>query len=42
MVLHAEGPDSQALSFTIAEFDDQKVKICGKELTFEIRLMELA
>ena len=48
MVLHAQGPDGQDLSFTVVDFDDQKVKIdgnhplAGKDLTFELELMEVA
>ena len=48
IVLHAQGPDGQTVHFTVLDFDDQKVKIdanhplAGKDLTFELELMELA
>ena len=48
MVLHAQGPEGQDLRFTVVDFDDQKVKIdgnhplAGKDLTFELELMEVA
>jgi len=47
IILHAQGPDGQTLHFTVVNFDDQKVKIdgnhplAGKDLTFELELMEL-
>lgn len=48
MVLHAQGPDGQELSFTVVEFDDQNVTVdgnhplAGQDLTFALELMEIA
>ena len=48
MVLHAQGPEGQDMRVTVVHFDDQKVKIdgnhplAGKDLTFELELMEVA
>jgi FKBP-type peptidyl-prolyl cis-trans isomerase 2 len=48
MVLHARGPDGQELQFTVMSFDDQGVRIdgnhplAGKDLTFELELLEIA
>ena len=48
MVLHAQGPDGQQLSFTVVEFDDQNVTVdgnhplAGQDLTFALELMEIA
>ena len=48
MVLHAQGPDGQELSFTVVEYDDQRVKVdgnhplAGEDLTFALELMEIA
>ena len=47
MVLHAQGPDGQELSFTVVEFDDERVKVdgnhplAGLDLTFALELMEI-
>ncbi|MEA3278562.1 MAG: peptidylprolyl isomerase [Pseudomonadota bacterium] len=48
MVLHAQGPDGQNLSFTVVSFDDTSVRIdgnhplAGKDLTFALELLEIA
>jgi peptidylprolyl isomerase len=48
MVLTAQGPEGQTLRFSVVDFDEQKVKIdanhplAGKDLTFELELMEVA
>jgi peptidylprolyl isomerase len=48
MALLARGPDGQNLTFTVVDFDDQKVKIdgihplAGKDLASELELMEIA
>ena len=48
MVLHAQGPHGQELSFTVVEYDDQRVKVdgnhplAGEDLTFALELMEIA
>lgn len=47
MILHAEGPDGQALSFIVAGFDDERVLIdgnhplAGQDLTFALELVEI-
>ena len=47
MVLHAQGPEGQTLSFTVASFDDEMVKIdgnnplAGKDLTFALELVAI-
>ncbi len=47
-VLHAQGPEGQALSFTVVSFDDEAVKIdgnhplAGRDLTFALELVEIA
>lgn len=47
MVLHAQGPAGQTLSFTVASFDDEVVKIdgnnplAGKDLTFALELVAI-
>ena len=48
MVLTAQGPEGQTLRFSVVDFDEQKIKIdanhplAGKDLTFELELMEVA
>ena len=48
MVLTAQGPEGQTQRFSVVDFDEQKVKIdanhplAGKDLTFELELMEVA
>lgn len=48
MVLHAQGPEGQTLSFTVESFDDETVKIdgnnplAGKDLTFALELVEIS
>lgn len=48
MVLTAQGPEGQTLRFSVVDFDEQKVKLdanhplAGKDLTFELELMEVA
>ena len=48
MVLHAQGPDGQTVSFTVMSFDDASVKIdgnhplAGQDLTFALELVEIA
>jgi len=48
MVLTAQGSEGQTLRFSVVDFDEQKVKIdanhplAGKDLTFELELMEVA
>jgi FKBP-type peptidyl-prolyl cis-trans isomerase 2 len=47
MVLHAEGPEGQSLSFTVLSFDQESVKVdgnhplAGKDLTFALSLVEI-
>lgn len=47
MVLQAQGPDGQSLSFKVVDFDDEKVRIdgnhplAGRDLTFELELVAL-
>lgn len=47
MVLHAQGPEGQTLSFSVDSFDEEKVKIdgshplAGKDLTFALELVEV-
>ncbi len=47
MVLNAQGPEGQTLSFTLVEFDDSQVKLdgnhplAGKDLTFTLELVEI-
>lgn len=48
MVLHAHGPDGQAVTFTVVGFDDVQIQIdgnhplAGKDLTFDLELIEIA
>jgi FKBP-type peptidyl-prolyl cis-trans isomerase 2 len=48
MVLHAQGPQGQTLSFTVISFDEEAVKIdgnhplAGQDLTFALELVEIA
>jgi len=48
MVLHAQGPDGQTLSFILVGFDDEQVLIdgnhplAGQDLTFALELVEIA
>jgi peptidylprolyl isomerase len=48
MILTAQGPEGQSLRFSVVDLDEQKVKIdanhplAGKDLTFELELMEVA
>ncbi len=47
MVLNAQGPEGQTLSFTLVEFDDSQVKLdgnhplAGEDLTFTLELVEV-
>ena len=47
MILHAQGPDGNTLSFTVAEFDEESVKIdgnhplAGQDLTFALELVSI-
>lgn len=47
LVLHAEAPDGQRLTFTVAEFDAERVLIdgnhplAGRDLTFALELVEI-
>jgi len=48
MILHAEAPDGNQLSFTVAEIADDQVLIdgnhplAGQDLTFALELVEIA
>lgn len=48
IVLHAQGPEGQTLSFTVDSFDDETVKIdgnhplAGKDLTFALELVAIS
>ena len=48
MVLNATGPEGRTLSFTVVEWDDDRVKIdgnhplAGRDLTFALELVEIA
>ncbi|MEY6432574.1 peptidylprolyl isomerase [Thioalkalicoccus limnaeus] len=48
LILHAEAPDGNKLSFTVVEFDDERVLIdgnhplAGRDLTFALELVEIA
>lgn len=48
LVLNAQGPEGQAVSFTVVAFDDDTVAIdgnhplAGEDLTFVLELMEVA
>ncbi len=48
MVLNAQGPEGQTLSFSVVEFDDTQVKLdgnhplAGKDLTFALELVEIS
>ncbi|KXX63731.1 FKBP-type peptidyl-prolyl cis-trans isomerase [Marichromatium gracile] len=48
MVLHAQGPDGQHVSFTVKAFNDEQVTIdgnhplAGKDLTFALELVSIS
>lgn len=48
MVLHAQGPEGQTVSFTVVAFDDESVRVdgnhplAGQDLTFALELVEIA
>lgn len=48
IVLHAQGPDGQTVSFTVMSFDDANVRIdgnhplAGQDLTFALELLEIS
>jgi FKBP-type peptidyl-prolyl cis-trans isomerase 2 len=47
MVLHANGPEGQTLSFTVVQFDEESVKVdgnhplAGEDLTFALELVSI-
>jgi peptidylprolyl isomerase len=47
MLLHAQGPDGQTVSFTVLSFDEESVRIdgnhplAGQDLTFALELVEI-
>jgi len=48
MVLHAQGPEGQTVTFTVVAFDDESVRVdgnhplAGQDLTFALELVEIA
>lgn len=48
MLLQAQGPDGESIRFTVADFNDEEVKVdgnhplAGRDLTFNLELVEIA